>query len=261
MLYLKLILQYIEVNVRLLTIYRADFLNSLVATLGWISLSVIGVTFITDQASTVGGWNRYELYLMMGGYSMMTGIFYFLFPRNFYRFTNLIRDGQLDGLLLKPVDTQFLSTMGQISVAQIGRFLFGMGLIVYSIGHVSTVVSLQNILLSILFLICSVVILYAFWFTLCTLAIWLTDITNIIDVLYEFTGFSRYPSDVFSVLPPILYDLLLPLTVLVMFPVKALLGRLDPLFLALMIAAATASLLFSRAFWKFALRFYTSASS
>jgi ABC-2 type transport system permease protein len=52
-----------------------------------------------------------------------------------------------------------------------------------------------------------------------------------------------------------------PITFLTTVPAEALLGRSTGTWLALSLAVAAGFLCFCRAFWRFALRFYTSASS
>nr|MCU0494790.1 ABC-2 family transporter protein [Chloroflexaceae bacterium] len=54
---------------------------------------------------------------------------------------------------------------------------------------------------------------------------------------------------------------IVPIAFMTTFPAAALLGLLDPLYLALAPVIAALLLLASRAFWRVALRSYTSASS
>jgi ABC-2 type transport system permease protein len=57
------------------------------------------------------------------------------------------------------------------------------------------------------------------------------------------------------------FTLVVPITFLTTVPAEALLGRSTGSWLALSLTVAGGFLLFCRAFWRFALRFYTSASS
>ena len=71
----------------------------------------------------------------------------------------------------------------------------------------------------------------------------------------------RYPV---SAYPPGLrafFTLVVPITFLTTVPAEALLGRSSGAWLALSLVVAAGCLLACRSFWRFALRFYTSASS
>ncbi|MEB3255732.1 MAG: ABC-2 family transporter protein, partial [Synechococcaceae cyanobacterium] len=84
---------------------------------------------------------------------------------------------------------------------------------------------------------------------------------NATEVLRAVLAAGRYPV---SAYPPGLrtfFTLVVPITFLTTVPAESLLGRSSGSWLALSLAVALGSLLLARAFWRFALRFYTSASS
>jgi ABC-2 type transport system permease protein len=89
--------------------------------------------------------------------------------------------------------------------------------------------------------------------------IWYTNLSNIIDLMVVMMGTGRYPREIASnvAMPVIVF---LPFLLVVNVPVKILLGRGNLLEFAGFSIFAVSLFLLSRWFWKFALRFYTSAS-
>jgi ABC-2 type transport system permease protein len=59
----------------------------------------------------------------------------------------------------------------------------------------------------------------------------------------------------------ILLTFIVPIAFMTTFPAAALIGKLEPIYLAIAPLMAAALLFASRSFWRFALRSYTSASS
>jgi ABC-2 type transport system permease protein len=109
--------------------------------------------------------------------------------------------------------------------------------------------------------LCAGLILYSLWFLLAATSIWFVKTWNATEVLRAVLAAGRYPV---SAYPPGLrafFTLVVPITFLTTVPAEALLGRSSGSWLALSLAVAAGCLLACRSFWRFALRFYTSASS
>jgi ABC-2 type transport system permease protein len=110
-------------------------------------------------------------------------------------------------------------------------------------------------------LLCAALILYSLWFLLAATSIWFVKTWNATEVLRAVLAAGRYPV---SAYPPGLrtfFTLVVPITFLTTVPAEALLGRSSVTWLALSLAVAAGCLVLARSFWRFALRFYTSASS
>ena len=71
----------------------------------------------------------------------------------------------------------------------------------------------------------------------------------------------RYPVSAYPPGMRTFFTLVVPITFLTTVPAEALLGRSSVTWLVLSLVVAAVCLLLARSFWRFALRFYTSASS
>jgi ABC-2 type transport system permease protein len=112
-----------------------------------------------------------------------------------------------------------------------------------------------------LFLIAGVLLLYSVWFLAATITIWYPRLTNIVDVMYTFSSISRFPREMYQQLSWYIFLFLLPLTFIIVTPVRVLVGKLTPADTIGLVSFAAILFFLSRKFWRFALRFYTSASS
>jgi len=250
-----------ELNLSTLTAYRANFVNSMVSSVVWGLFTVFSVILLTNRIDSLFGWSRDEIILLTCVFNIILGVFHLLFSRNFEYFSRIVHLGQLDTFLLKPIDAQFLLSTRYINYTSIIRVLFGVGLTCYFLRERLFAIRPIDVLLFLLFSFCGIVLLYSIWYIVTTITIWFSRLNNIVDVLFTMSSITRYPPEMYREFSFYIFAFLLPLILIITTPTKFLLGRPDA---ASMIGLLIFSIVFfvaSRKFWRFALRFYTSASS
>src|SRR5687767_7283884 len=92
--------------------FRANFLIDCVSTITW-SLMDLGfyVLVVFRQTSQIGqdtGWGEWEFYTFLATTKLINGLVQAFFMPNCEEVSELIRTGNFDFALLKPIDTQFL---------------------------------------------------------------------------------------------------------------------------------------------------------
>jgi len=259
--YIRIYRELLRLNLSALLAYRSNFVNSVVASIAWGVFSLISIILLTYRTQSVFGWTREEILLLTGAYSVLIGIFHTLFSRNFERFSRLVLYGQLDAVLVKPVDTQFLVSFWLVNYAGLFRVIVGAAFIIYLLHALTITIPVSVGAVFLLFLIAGVLLLYSVWFLAATLTIWFPRLTNIVDVMYTVSGISRLPREMYQQLSWYIFLFLLPLTFIVITPVRALIGNVTPTDSIGLVSFAFILFFLSRKFWQFALRFYTSASS
>ncbi|MEK7571070.1 MAG: ABC-2 family transporter protein [Patescibacteria group bacterium] len=250
----------LRLNVTKLFAYRANFINSAIAHTIWAAFGVISMLLLTSKVATVYGWTPNELMLLAGTYNLILSFFYFFFSRNFGDLADVIHFGKLDTFLLKPIDTQFLISSWNVGYTQLIRFVIGFGVVWYFLVHMGTSLTFVSLVQFMLLLCASVIILYSFWMLVLTLLLWFTNVSNLVDLLYQINGITRFPSEIYKGFGMILFFVLFPLTLIVVSPTKALLQQMTWQEMLVPIGFAIGMGFLCRRFWQFALRFYTSAS-
>jgi ABC-2 type transport system permease protein len=183
-----------------------------------------------------------------------------LFSRNFSRLSILIDNGSLDGLLIKPLDSQFLVSVGQVNYTALVRSVLGIILLAYLVNTIHFSFNFLQIFIYILLILCGIVLTYCIWLMVSTLLIWLPRLSNLIDLLHFLSGTGRYPAEMFSQYR-VLSVLFFPLTIAITIPAKSLLQRAFVGDYVWLIVVTGLFFMLTRAFWLFALRSYTSANS
>jgi ABC-2 type transport system permease protein len=113
--------------------FRFNFLARAITGVAWLILIVFYFDLIFGNTRSIGGWTKPEYFFLMGTWFILYGIIEALFLENCTRFSELIRTGNLDFMLLKPVDAQFLASFERIDWAELPGAFFGAGLLIYSV--------------------------------------------------------------------------------------------------------------------------------
>ncbi len=209
----------------------------------------------------LGGWSWQEALVVQGMYTLLDGVASTWLRPNLGAIVNHVREGTLDFVLLKPIDSQFWLSCRTLSPAGLSEIVLGLGLIAWAAPRAGASFGPASVALAVLLLLAAVLLLYALWFLLATTSIWFVKTWNATEVLRAALTAGRFP---LSAYPPglrLVFTLVLPVAFLTTVPAEAILGRITPGWSGLALAVAGGGLLLCRAFWRYALRHYTSASS
>ncbi len=256
--YFKIYKALLKINFSYLTAYRSNLINSVIANSVWGFFSLLLIVILTSKTPSVFGWTRDELFLLFGIYNIITSIFQFFFTRSFDRFSEIINRGRLDSVLLKPADSQFLMSLSYANFTVLLRAFFGIGFIAYVFAQMHYVPTLVQVLFSLVLMSASITVLYSVWYIVGTCLIWWPSFNNLIGLMYEVNGTSRYPQEMYRAISPLLFYTILPLTLIMTVPTQVLIGNMTSANIFLLIFFALILFIVSRVFWKYALRFYTS---
>lgn len=260
--HLKLYSIFFKHSLMRLMEYRFDFFFRALPTTFSLLINVFMVTFIYSQVKEIAGWSREELFLLLGTYNIVWGIFFGLFIHNLGQVNNYINTGELDLFLTKPVSSQFIvSFRNHIDFGEAATFIFGIVLVILSLGKMGITVSLLSVILYCLLILVSVVLAYSLWLMSVTFSFWFGRIREIHEVFISIFAVVKYPIDIFPNQLKILFTYFIPLGVLVTIPSRFLLKTIEPKFIIFSFLISLVFLFLSNLFWNFGLKHYQSASS
>jgi ABC-2 type transport system permease protein len=170
-----------------------------------------------------------------------------------------VQKGTLDFVLLKPISSQFWLSARAISPWGFPNLIFGVGILIYAGNKLG--LSLTNYLLGLIPLIFGCISLYSIWFILGATSIWFVKIYNVTEVLRGLMEAGRYPMAAYPASYRFFFTFIVPIAFLTTVPAETLLGRGEPMWIMGSMFLAIGLLYASNQFWRFALKFYTSASS
>jgi len=241
--------------------YQANMLIDLLAMVGSLAGSIFVLSLFFGQGRELGGWSWEAALVVQGIYTFLDGVSSTWLRPNLSAIVTHVREGTLDFVLLKPIDSQFWVSLRIMAPAGLPEIGLGLVLIVWAASRAGASLSLGTFLVAVLMLFVGGVILYALWFVIAATSIWFVKTWNATEVLRAVLASGRFPVSAYPPTLRLVFTLVLPVAFLTTVPAEVILGRAAMPMLALGMFLAVLFFLGSRAFWLFALRYYTSASS
>ena len=259
--YLKVYSKFLHTSLASELEYKTNILIDLITAF----LSLIGSIFLLSiffqNNSNIGGWGFEQALIIQGIYTILNGITNTWFNPNLTEIVKHIREGTLDFVLLKPIDSQFYISLKRITPSGFLEIMIGFCLLLYCIRINQINLNLSFLTLCFITLICSICILYSLWFFICTTTIWFVNTWNATEVLRSFLYIGRFPLNSFSFSLRIFFSVFIPIAFITTIPSEVFLGTSQVWRILIQVIVAMIFLFASRKFWLFALRFYSSASS
>src|SRR5262249_58531992 len=116
--------------------FRANFLIKLVVEALWLGILLVFYEVIFSRTSTVATWDRNSYLFFVGCHYALSGIIETFFLENCTGFPELIRTGDLDFILLRPIDEQFLVTTRWVDWSTAPNVLLGAGVMGFALRHI-----------------------------------------------------------------------------------------------------------------------------
>ena len=95
--------------------FPANFIIESISSIGWVAMNLAFYLLIFNYTNYMGtnaegggAWDKYQFFVFLATTLLVNSIVQMFFMPNAEEFSELIRTGELDFALLKPIDTQFL---------------------------------------------------------------------------------------------------------------------------------------------------------
>ncbi len=239
--------------------YRVNFVIATFTSLGGLAGSLFSLFLFYQTGYTFQGWSWEEALLVLGIFTLLQGFSTTFLAPNLNQIVKQVQAGTLDFVLLKPIDSQFWLSTRTVSPWGLPDLIFGLIVIGYAGNRLGIAASAYG--LSVVPVFLGLLILYSLWFMLGATSIWFVKIYNVTEVLRGLLEAGRYPIAAYPVAYRFFFTFIVPVAFLTTVPAQVLLERVQFSWIVGSAILAIVLLTISRSFWKFALRFYTSASS
>lgn len=223
-----------------------------------IALFLVFLSFIFKGITDIAGYSRQQIIFFYLAFNFIDTSAQ-LFFREVYRFRSLVVSGNLDFVLLKPVNPLVKVLLGGADIMDLIILLLILAAVVV-VGSKITADPLAW--LGFLLLTGNAVLISAaFHILVLGLGTITLSIDHLIMIYRDLTALMRIPVDLYIEPLRSLLTFVLPLGIMFTFPPKALMGLLSWPLVLLSFVAALSTLYLALAFWRYSLRHYQSASS
>jgi ABC-2 type transport system permease protein len=241
--------------------YRVDFFTRIIASLLGLLTTAGSLAIAYQYTPTLKGWTFAQALVLLAVYYLMDGLIQMFIAPNMKNIMNQVREGTLDFVLLKPVDSQFLATFRTLNIWQVANVLVGLGLCLYTVGRLSLTIGEAQAVGFFLALIAGMAVVYSIWLMLVTLTFWFVKLENVEQIVWQAFEAGRYPIEIYPAWLRYGLTYVIPVAFIITTPAETLSGRTGWGTLLVATAVSACSLLLSSRFWRFGLRHYTGASA
>lgn len=178
--------------------FRANFLVETITSLVWMGMNLGFYLLVFQYTGAIGDWTRYPFFVFLATTLLVNSLVQTFFMLNLDEFSELIRTGDLDFALTKPIDTQFLISLRKIEWAALSNLIFGLALLGFALSRLPQWPSPINAALYAFYVGAGVAILYSLSLAMASASVWMGRNTNLYDFWFYITNFSRYPMEIYQ---------------------------------------------------------------
>ncbi len=132
-------LRFIGLLIRLrlshLMVFRLSFFGAFFADGMLFLVQVLTFSLIYGQVDNIGGWSRGQMLIFIGTFSMINGLNMVIYFFGVLRLPNMIRTGELDHYVTKPVSPLLRISFEQMDIGSLPLLLLSLGIIGYGVAE------------------------------------------------------------------------------------------------------------------------------
>ncbi len=245
--------------------FRGNFLAKVSVEVLWLGILMAFYRTVFGRTSSIAGWSEPQYLFFVGCFFTLNGLIETLFLENCDGFAELVRTGDLDFLLLKPIDEQFLISCRKVDWSTALNVVMGVMVMGLALRQMHWAFDAMRVVAFLISLACGVLIAYSFMLVLTSFSVWMVRNQSLMEMWWLFSSLARYPKSIFTGTWAEgigkFFTYVLPILLVVNVPAEAMVKTLDWRVVGGTLAATVAAVFVSRKFFQKALRAYRSASS
>jgi len=243
--------------------FKANFLLWMIVEVLWFCGQIVFFSIIFGNVDRIGDWTKWEVVLLIGTHQIIAQFFQAFFFVNVANIPELVRTGRLDSLLVLPIDSQFAVSTKQFGLDSIVNAALGGIVVCFSLSKLGFMPNPMSILLYLTAIGFGVAVHYSIMLSLAAVSFWIVRAQGLVYGYFNFLNIARYPDAIYPRLFKIIFGWFIPVIIVANIPARLLIKSMgEPGWLMFhLVVASSIIFLLSRAFWRFALSHYSSASS
>ncbi len=261
--YLKLYWAYAKRSLMGKFAYKANVIIGIIAFLFAQITALLTLFLLVGAVPSIDGYTIYDIGFLFGVTNMAIGIDHLFSDKLWTVAYHEVKMGKLDHMFLRPVPVLFQVFSHEIQLEAFGEIITSIALIIFCGGNVSFNFKPLDIILVIVGIICASVIITSFKIIVAALAFIFGRSGPLLQVVYNFSTYSRYPLTIYPKVIRFILMFIIPLGICIFLPYDNLFTHsYNPFLLSLaMVGATTIFLTLSILIWNWCCSRYESTGS
>lgn len=259
--YLQLYYYFLKFSLSKALHFRIDFTFRIFMDLFFYASLLFFYKVIFHTTHLFAGWTSEQMQIFLATYFLIDAIDMTFIATNLWWLPIYVNRGDLDYHLIRPVSALFFLSLKEFAANSFLNFIITLAYLLWNILHYSCTLTVYNVL-SYLLLICNgILMLYLIHF-LFIIPIFFTQSPRGLEDLYlSMTRFLQNPEQIYAAPLRWCFKFLLPLSVIVSFPVQFLFNEGNWIKFGQILGITLVYILMIAFLWKKALEKYSSSSS
>jgi ABC-2 type transport system permease protein len=259
--YLRLYAHFLRFSFSRAMQFRLDFFFRVGMDTFWYAMHLVLFDVLYRHTDRLGGWNRDETYLFLGGVFVADALQMTLVSNNLWQFTLAVNKGDLDYHLVRPVSTLFFVSLRDFAANSFLNLLIAVGILVWAIARYPGDLPATTIAVYVPMLLAGGFIHYCLQLGFLLPVFWTHSGTGLRDVFWTMDTYTSRPAGIFRGWVRRVLVSVLPLALVVSYPTRILVEGPSWEVVLHVTGVAVGAFLVLLWIWKRGLRAYASASS
>lgn len=258
---MNLLLNYMSMHFKVKMQYKISFILTLISQLLIVALELFVLQSMFEKFSLLEAYNINELYFNFSiiwlGYSLAQ-----LLGRGFDKFSNLIVDGTLDLLLIRPRNI-FLQIIGSdMYYEKLSRIISTLILFIYSFFKIIPGFNIMYLFVLLFIFIGAFTIIMSVFIIGAAVCFYTIQGIEFINIFTDGTKHvGQYPMGMFNKFVRNIFTFVIPLTLVNYYPIMYLTGKTNNIFYGILPVLASLFIIPAIFIFKFGLKKYKSSGS
>jgi len=195
--YLTIFFHYAAQYMKTKMAYRSDFFVYVFSEFLQQSVNLIFILVVFTKVSAIKGWDREEMLFIYGFFLIPFAFYSGLFNHLFDVPEKYVLQGELDRVLIRPLNTLFQVVVETMNLELMLGFLPGLVIMGYSAGKLGLVFHWWDLPLGLVLVFGAVLIYGGVYTLLASLGFWFEGNMGLMPMVYNLSHYGRYPTTIY----------------------------------------------------------------
>lgn len=185
---------------------------------------VLAIWLLFVRFDTVAGWTFYETLLL---YSITYVSFSTAecFARGYDEFPSLIKNGQLDRFMIRPVNIHYQIFGSKIEFSKLSRLIFGIVLFIISITNINVDWNISKVIVLLATFICGIVVIFSLFVLAAGISIYTIEKLEFVNIITDGSKeLAYYPINIYKKWLTNFFTFIIPIACFNYLPLSYILG-------------------------------------
>jgi len=259
---LKFIFLLIKLKLSRMMVWRFSFFGAFFADAALFIVQLLTFQIIYSHVDAIGDWNRGQMIIFVGTFSMINALNMLVFFFGVVDLPGIIKRGDLDQYLTKPVNPLLRLTFENINPGSFPLVIMSVLIVIYGVNVTDVEISLSLIFGYSVFVLLMTLLWYDMTIILRTIPFLVISANGVMQLEGHLLEMNfKVPGILYKGVFKVIFFFIIPYGIMSTVPTQLLTGSLTFAGLVQAVCVVMFFTAFTLWFWKFGLKHYRSASS